>query len=546
MRTRVMNEKFFNTAGPVIPEDHYMVDPLRRVDYDEIISLIDRQRYFVLHAPRQTGKTTSLLAMVKKINGDGKYHCAYMNVEAAQTARNDVNAGMKAILYEFERSVEGIIESASLAKSIPSIIEDVSGHVALRKVLSDCCESLAKPLVLFIDEIDALVGDVLVSVLRQLRTGYTDRPRSFPISVMLCGVRDVRDYRIRQSDGEIITGGSCFNIKAESLRLGDFSQDEIRELYEQHTEATGQTFDEGVYPKVWLLTHGQPWLTNALVNRATSKIPEGWDRKNNITVDIMEQAAEALILERATHLDQLTDKLREERVRRVIAPMAAGEPWPNDSEKPLVDDIQYAIDLGLIRRDDGKSLVISNDIYMEIIPRELTAIMQDNLVFRAEQPWYVSGGKIDMPKLLRDFQQFFRENAGSWLGDYEYKEAGFQLMLQAFLQRVVNGGGWIGREYALGSGRVDLLVRWRYPKGEPRSRQGEQRIVLELKTIRKNRSPDAVIAEGLEQIARYADASDAGEAHLVVCDERSNRSWDEKIYEREKMIAGRDIKVWGL
>jgi hypothetical protein len=541
-----MNEKFFNTAGPVIPEDHYMVDPLRRVDYDEIISLIDRQRYFVLHAPRQTGKTTSLLAMVKKINGDGKYHCAYMNVEAAQTARNDVNAGMKAILYEFERSVEGIIESASLAKSIPSIIEDVSGHVALRKVLSDCCESLAKPLVLFIDEIDALVGDVLVSVLRQLRTGYTDRPRSFPISVMLCGVRDVRDYRIRQSDGEIITGGSCFNIKAESLRLGDFSQDEIRELYEQHTEATGQTFDEGVYPKVWLLTHGQPWLTNALVNRATSKIPEGWDRKNNITVDIMEQAAEALILERATHLDQLTDKLREERVRRVIAPMAAGEPWPNDSEKPLVDDIQYAIDLGLIRRDDGKSLVISNDIYMEIIPRELTAIMQDNLVFRAEQPWYVSGGKIDMPKLLRDFQQFFRENAGSWLGDYEYKEAGFQLMLQAFLQRVVNGGGWIGREYALGSGRVDLLVRWRYPKGEPRSRQGEQRIVLELKTIRKNRSPDAVIAEGLEQIARYADASDAGEAHLVVCDERSNRSWDEKIYEREKMIAGRDIKVWGL
>ncbi|MDR2175961.1 MAG: hypothetical protein LBO82_08535, partial [Synergistaceae bacterium] len=67
-RTMEQMEKFFNTAGPGTLEDHYMVDPLRRIDYDEIATLIERKRYFVLHAPRQTGKTTSLLAMVKKIN----------------------------------------------------------------------------------------------------------------------------------------------------------------------------------------------------------------------------------------------------------------------------------------------------------------------------------------------------------------------------------------------------------------------------------------------------------------------------------------------
>jgi hypothetical protein len=423
------------------------------------------------------------------------------------------------------------------------------GEDAFNASLSSLSRNLDKPLVLFIDEIDALIGDVLVSVLRQLRSGYTDRPRFFPISAILCGVRDVRDYRIHQSDGEIITGGSCFNIKAESLRMGDFSREEIRELYEQHTEATGQVFEEDIYPKVWSLTRGQPWLVNALASQAVSKIPEGRDRKNPITPDIIEQAAEELILERATHLDQLADKLREDRVRRVIAPMISGEYWPSNGDGPENDDIQYVIDLGLLRRDgpNGKTLVISNDMYMEIIPRELVFKAQYNLVSKAEQPWYVeSDGKIGVSKLLGDFQRFFRENIESWSEAFDYKEAGFQLLLQAFLQRIINGGGIIDREYALGRGRVDLLVRWRYPKDKPRREQGEQRVVIELKTVRKNRAPDEVISKGLQQVSRYADESNADESHLVICDERPGRSWDEKIFEREEKTGGRNVKIWGL
>ena len=93
---------------------------------------------------------------------------------------------------------------------------------------------------LLIDEIDLLVGDTLLSVLRQLRAGYVRRPRDFPQSVVLCGVRDVRDYRIHSGSGrEIIAGGSAFNIKAESLRLGDFTKDEVLSLLGQHTDETG-------------------------------------------------------------------------------------------------------------------------------------------------------------------------------------------------------------------------------------------------------------------------------------------------------------------
>jgi hypothetical protein len=188
--------------------------------------------------------------------------------------------------------------------------------------------------------------------------------------------------------------------------------------------------------------------------------------------------------------------------------------------------------------------------------------MQDDMSARPTQLWYVkSDEKLDMSKLLSDFQQFFRENSESWLERFDYKEAGFQLLLQAYLQRIVNGGGLVDREYALGSGRVDLLVRWRYPKGAARVDQKVQRIVLELKTIRdKRRSAssaeqssarrtplsDNALSEGLEQTSRYALRSDASEAHLIICDERPGIDWDEKIYERAERSGDIEITVWGM
>lgn len=79
--------RFFNTAGPVVSEDHYCLPPLTRFNLEEILSLIDHKKYFVLHAPRQTGKTSSLQALMDYINHEGKYYCLYINVELAQAAK---------------------------------------------------------------------------------------------------------------------------------------------------------------------------------------------------------------------------------------------------------------------------------------------------------------------------------------------------------------------------------------------------------------------------------------------------------------------------
>jgi hypothetical protein len=529
----------FNTAGPTIVADHYSLDPLQRINLDEILTLIAEKRYFVLHAPRQTGKTTCLLALMRYLNTEGSYRAVYFNVEGAQTARNDVESGMRSIISTFVARLDISVGDKSMLGRVGKLVDEYGANGVLQQVLREWTQSdPSRPTVLMIDEIDALVGDTLISVLRQIRAGYTDRPEHFPISVILCGVRDVRDYRIHSGGGEIITGGSAFNIKAESLQIGNFTQIDIRNLYEQHTKETGQQFDEAIFDKLWDDTAGQPWLVNALGQWLCFKLPEGKDRSRPITLELYQQAREALIRSRATHLDQLTDKLKEDRVHRVIARILAGD---TDIEGVSTDDLQYVQDMGLVTLD--RPMRISNAIYREVIPRELTWTTQELTIYE-ETPWYVMPDKrLDMPKLLRSFQQFFRENADAWIEQFQYKEAGPQLLLQAFLQRIVNGGGRITREYGLGMKRMDLYLEW--PLDDKLAFLGPlQRVVFELKIQRKGLA--AALADGLPQTAKYAATCGADEAHLVIFDRSGKKEWDEKIWERVEVVEGRTIEVWGM
>src|SRR6056297_979228 len=544
-------EKFFNTAGPIIREDNYCIDPLERINKDEIMTLIDNWRYFILHAPRQTGKTSSLLALQDYINKEGRYKCLYVNIETAQTARSNVAKGMKAIISSLDFANSITLGDDFFNQFLLDGVDKYGENDVLKRILSLWSLNNKKKMILLIDEIDALVGDTLISVLRQLRSGYTQRPDAFPQSIILCGVRDVRDYRIfSDKDQQMITGGSAFNVKAESLTVGDFTQEEIRTLYEEHTKETGQEFEEGVYDLAWDYTRGQPWLVNALAYEVCFRNEIGKDRNNPITTQLFEGAKAELVIRRDTHIDQLADKLKEDRVRRVIEPILAGrEQYQEMSD----EDIQYCEDLGLIKRKG--SLEISNDIYREVIPRALSNVSQRNIVQQLQ--WYVEkDGKLNMMKLLTNFQQFFREHSESWLTRFKYEEAGPQLLLQAFLQRILNGGGLIDREYGLGRKRTDLYIRWPVIKDRFKDEQKEhpfpltynpddlQRIVIELK-LKHSYSLETVIDEGLKQTSSYVNKTGAKEAYLIIFDQK-NPNWDEKLFVEKREYNSLEITVFGM
>ena len=525
--------KFFNTAGPVNQDKHYKIAPLTRWDLEEILTLIDQEKYFILHAPRQTGKTSCLLALRDYLNQEDKYHCVYANFEAGQTARNNVDRGIRTILTELHERLLATTDAVPDFDDVEIFARSDSGK-ALNSYLKRVCLWLDKPLILLIDEIDALVGDTLISVLRQLRSGYDTRPEVFPQSVILCGVRDIKDYRIQRSDDDIITGGSCFNIKAKSLTLGNFSEAEVRKLYSEHTKATGQIFKEACFPLLMNYTGGQPWLVNALGYEVTFEMIENRDRSIIITPEIVEIAKERLILSRGTHLDQLADKLKEARVRRVIEPLLMGE-----MTDAIDDDIEYCIDLGLVK-NSLRGIVISNEIYQEILPRELTKITQSKFLSLFTPDWVNDDESINSEILFTMFQQFWRENSEIWQENMAgYHEAAPHLTFQAFLQRVANGNGFIGREFAYGTKRADLMLKWRYPGGE-------QRIVIELKLLTERDTYEKLKQVALEQTALYADKSDATESHIVIFDRCGITDWKEKVFTDSGEVNGYPIKIWGV
>jgi hypothetical protein len=495
--------------------------------YDDIHILIEDMQYFLIHAPRQTGKTTFLHAMAHRLNKEGNYISVVCSLESA---------GYSSIAVESANEV--FIKSLYLTAKVflpldlmpPNPESYSSSNLLFRNYLTDWCQLLNKPLVLLIDEVDALYDDVLISTLRQLRDGFQTRPNHFPQSIALVGLRDIRDFRTRaRADNPSIGSGSPFNIKAESFFLPVFSKEEVRGLLDQHTQDTGQVFSEEVLEKLYAYSGGQPWLTNALANEVVRKILKN-DYTLEITLDLVELAKERLIEQRQTHLDSLADKIDDPRVRPIIMSIITGDSPAFDGAD---DAIRYCRDLGII--STGNPIQFANPIYREIITRILTigfsvGINQDI----AQTSWYLNtDGTLNMDKLLEAFTQFYRRNSESWIDRYQYKEAGHQLMLMAFLQRIINGGGRIEREMAAGNGRTDLVIFWK-----------SQVITIEIKMHHDKWSEP----EGIEQLARYLDRLGQKTGYMVFLEKKSamELSWENRIRHEVHIIDNKEIILYAM
>jgi hypothetical protein len=431
-----------------------MVDAIARLP--EARKLAENRHYFVIHAPRQSGKTTLLQSLTDEMNAEGKFYVLYCSLEALQGVSDPAEGadGLAAVLRL--SALQAAFSEPALGAAWPDCVP-ASASTRVGETLMRLCAALDKPLIIFFDEADCLSGQVLISFLRQLRNGYVNRLRApFPWSVSLTGLRDIRDFKVQaRSDRDTLGSASPFNIVTEALTLSNFTEEQIATLYGQHTQAVGQLFAEDAVERAFYWSEGQPWLVNALARQIMEKDLAG-DHGPTVTADHMDAAAEALMLRRDTHIDSLLERLKEPRVRKVMEPVLAG--LGNDVPL-LADDTRFCLDLGLLKNDPQWGLRPSNPIYRDVIARTLNYDTQYALPRSLARRW-MDGQNLDMSALLREFQQFWRENAEIWTERYDYKEAAPHLILQAFLQRVANGGAQIIREFALGRGRVDVCVRY--------------------------------------------------------------------------------------
>jgi len=517
--------RYFNIAGPCNREKHYMLDASSRLKGVE--QLIDMEQYFVIHAARQSGKTTYLKDLTRRLNEGGKYYALYCSLEAIQVVGNE-EKGIPAIV----RNIRNMLRFSNIPHkekfAVNAEYEDYTS--VLNTEFSLFCMELDKPLVVLFDEVDCLSEGTLISFMRQLRKGYNDRC-SIPFihSVALVGMRNIRDYKAKiRPESESLGSASPFNIVTKAMTLKNFTNEEIAALYRQHTDATGQIFEQEAIDLIHEQTQGQPWLVNAIVREVIVEMLQ-LDYTQPVTASLAYEAIQTIILRRDTHIDSLLERLKEDRVRKVIEPMILGE----DYFDRLSDDYQYVTDLGLIESIGGK-IQPANPIYGEVIARTLSYDAQEKFAQKKPEatiPHYLKDGKIDMDALMLDFQQFWQENSAIWIERFFYKEAAPHLILMAFLQRIINGGGYIIRGMGAGTGHTDLCIVYQ-----------KQKYPVELKIRRGDKS----VAKGIVQMLRYMDSFGCSEGWLAIFDQRSTINWDEKIYLKKETVDGKTVTIIGL
>jgi hypothetical protein len=486
----------FNTAGPCQSDIHYMLSPLTRLP--QLQQFITQRNYFVIHAPRQIGKTTAILGLAQQLTASGQYAAVVLSAEVGAPFSQDIVTAEEAILGTWQDTI---------AIRLPSDLQpppwtSTRPGQKIRAALQAWAQFSPKPLVIFIDEIDALQDIALISILRQLRDGYPNRPNAFPQSIGLVGMRDVRDYKVASGGSDRLQTASPFNIKVESLTMRGFYESEVAELYQQHTDDTGQIFMPAAVQLVFELTQGQPWLVNAIARQLTEVVAP--EPTTTITPAMVEVAKEIIIRRQDTHLDSLAERLREDRVKVIMEPILGSQELPQTSN----EDRQYLVDLGLLRRDLAGGLVIANPIYREVLPRVLAQGSQDSLPM-ISPTWLTPNGELDTDRLLRAFLDFWLQHGEALLKSASYPEIAPHLVLMAFLHRVINGGGTLEREYAIGRDRMDLCLRY-----------GSVILGIELKVWRTRQADP--LTKGLEQLEGYLDRLKQSSGWLMIFDRREN------------------------
>jgi len=523
--------RFFNTTGPCNPWDHYMLPPEERLVGAQLHRYIRDKLYWVLHAPWQTGKTTFLQSWMRQINSGDEVVACYASLETCQGIYERAEA-MRTMHY-------AICESARASGLlIPELPVD-NPELLLYQTMQRWSSLIApKPLIVLFDEVDVLEGESLISFLRQLRSGFAVRDvGKFPVSVALVGMRDLKDYITaaksdQRSGGVAPNPGSPFNTKEDSAVLSNFTKTDVENLFAQRTEETGQTIKRDALEYVFEQSNGQPWIVNSLFKRATMRILQK-DNYSTVTLAHIREAREQMILARETHLDSLAVRIQEPAIRKVMESIITGTP---DPELTASEGFRICMDLGLVVKERGTPKV-ANPIYKEVLARQLTYSTQDAIP-EPEWQWEKPDGSLDMNALLREFQMFWRKHSEIWEQKSDYTEAFPHLLLMAFLQRVLNGGGRIEREYAAGRGRMDLAVEY-----------NKKVCIVEIKLVHTYDTPEEVRKEGISQIIKYRNSIDSNApSYLVIFDRRDAAKgipWDEKIYWQEEAAPGGMVTVVG-
>jgi hypothetical protein len=515
-------KRFFNNSGPVNESDHFCVAPIKRLDTNKVWQLILQKKYFLICGPKQCGKTSYLLTLAKALNRKGYVKCLYFNVESLRGVQENLEESIRSVLFEISSRARDTFGDDYLEDLVPAILERRGPYQALNELLTQWSKRSDKPIVLLIDEIDTIRGQVLTSFLSQIRAGYDKRPALFPQSIVFCATHDVIDKQ--------------FNIKDATLKISALRREDLGSLFSEYTALSGVGMGKDAIDRIWRYSSGQPWIISTLASELFHEIAPA-KGISQITADQVEEAFDNVIAKKGNHMEYLVSELRDERVKSCLVPiLTSGSLTANESER----DFTYIQELGLVKADKAE---IANELYLEMIPRALIDPISYMLNLDPEAFLREDGRTLDSMKLLRTFQAFFRNHIDRLVALIDYGAAGYVLAFQALLQKFADANDRIVREFGLGQGRVVLRLERRYPERQVIVFMLEQARVGSVEWF-KPLIPQ-LAEDGAAYLAKRQADGDA-EMHVVAINTNPEFEWEGRSPCLTKEVGGKSVRIWGF
>ena len=497
--------RWFETRGPVYPEDNYVVT--RRDELADFVRRIERGRYIVLFAPRQTGKTTFFQNALDSLEAEGStYFPIQLNFEGY--VDSDADAFYRSLCKEICKEIKSIFQkrgkSPSDALNRFLANAQITEPISMREFFEEFGDLLENQrLVVIIDEFDSIPRDAIRGFLHSLRQIYLSRRTRCPHSVGIVGVKSITQLNYDRSV-------SPFNIQDE-FKLPNFTLEQVEELFSQYTDEVGQPITAETIAAIHKQTAGQP----VLVNRFAQIFTEEMDipKSEPITRAHFSEAHIQLLREGHTNIDHLITNIRKDRRFETLLMKIAS--YDEGVRFSLYNEhINELATYGVIAEGADGMCEIVNPIYHYCIMDAFKPIVngleqeylpEDNR--EGFEDYLTSDGQIQMAALLDNFRDFIARAGFKILQvpDTPQEYVG-QHLLFAYLEQFVQiVGGSMYLEVQTGRGRMDLLILHR-----------NRKYIVETKIW----GGDNRYQAGKAQLAAYVRSEGAEEGYYVVFDHR--------------------------
>ena len=499
--------KEFNVEGVCIPEIHYMVKVDEKLS--QINKLIERNKYFTINRARQYGKTTTLSSVLREF--DGKYLVLKISFEglgdfsfSSDKAFNETFISLVAKRLKQNKVDSSIVDNWVENKDNLDKLEDLSDKI------TNLAEESDKEILLLIDEVDKSSNNQLfLHFLGMLRNKYLDRADGLDStfkSVILAGVYDVKNLKLKLRDDEEKKFNSPWNIAAEFDVDMSFNPREISTMLEEYEKDYKMGMDIEVLSKeIYNFTSGYPFLVSSLCKTIDEKLDKNWSLQG------LQDAVKILLDESNTLFDDLIKNIEN---YKDIYNVAYSLLIDNENISYNRDVYSLGIMLGILKNEEGK-LAIHNKIFEIRLYNYMIGKKHSEEIGRRLSNYTTIGmyenedGTLDIHTALLKYQEYMKSVYGKF--DKEFIERQGRLLLLAFFKPIINGKGFYFVESQTGfEQRQDVVITF-----------GKKKYIIELKIWRGEKYHQ----QGIQQLNEYLELENADEGYLVIYDKTDKKEY---------------------